>query len=214
MPKTRYARSGDISIAYQALGEGPDLVLIPGIYGHLEIQWEFPSVSQFFQRLASFSRVLIFDKRGTGMSDRDVGIPTLEERMDDVRAVMDAVGAERAAIHGASEGGPMGALFAATCPERTSHLILYGTFPRVTAAPGWPGIPIEEWTRSVDEAVASFPDAVGIETYAPSLANDPSFRELWAREEIGEEYPVGESRLVALKGISSEVRMAVIVWRE
>ena len=181
-PKTQYARSGDVSIAYQVFGEGPDIVFIPGVYGHLEMQWEFPDVPQFFERIASFSRVIVFDKRGTGMSDRDVGIPTLEERMDDVRAVMDAVGSERAAIHGASEGGPMGVLFAATYPERTSHLMLYGTFPRVTEAPGWPGMSMEKWRRWVDELVAAFPNPLDVETYAPSYAHDPGLRELWARE--------------------------------
>ena len=182
MPKTHYARSGDVSIAYQVFGDGPDLVFIPGSYAHLELQWEFPHTARFFERLASFCRVMIFDKRGTGMSDRNVGVPTLEEEMDDVLAVLDAVGSERAAMHGSSEGGPMGALFAATYPERTTHLVLYGTFPRVTAAPGWPGIPSEDWSRSVDEMVAAFPDVFDVETYAPSLANDPGLRELWARE--------------------------------
>jgi len=124
-PKTRYASSGDINIAYQVFGNGPiDLVLIPGLVSHLELLWELPDVARFYEDLAAFSRVILFDKRGTGMSDRDVGAPTLEERMDDVRAIMDAAGSERAVIHGVSEGGPMGALFAATFPERTSHLIL------------------------------------------------------------------------------------------
>ena len=107
------------------------------------------------ESLAAFSRLILFDKRGTGMSDRDVGVATLEERMDDVRAVMDAAGSRRATIYGTSEGGPMATLFAATYPERTTALVLYGTFPRATAAPGWPGNPAEDWKRSVDEAVAN-----------------------------------------------------------
>ncbi len=180
-PKTRYARSGDVSIAYQVVGDGPiDVVWVPGIYSHLELQWTDPTWSQFMESLAAFSRLILFDKRGTGMSDRDVGIATLEERMDDVRAVMDAAGSERAAIYGASEGGPMAALFAATYPERTTALVLYGTFPRATAAPGWPGIPAEDWKRSVDEAVADFPNGLDIETYAPSVAGVPAIREWWS----------------------------------
>ena len=179
--KTRYARSGEVSIAYQVLGDGPiDMVWVPGIYSHLEFQLTDPSYAQFVESLAAFSRLILFDKRGTGMSDRDVGVASLEERMDDVRAVMDAAGSERAAIYGASEGGPMAALFAATYPERTSALALYGTFPRATAAPGWPGIPVEDWKRSVDDAFANFPDALDIETYAPSAAAVPAIREWWS----------------------------------
>jgi pimeloyl-ACP methyl ester carboxylesterase len=104
-PRTRYAKSGDISIAYQVVGEGSlDLVYVPGFISNLEMTWEEPSVARFFERLASFSRLILFDKRGTGLSDRDVGFPTLEDRMDDVRAVMDAIGSERAALLGMSEG--------------------------------------------------------------------------------------------------------------
>jgi pimeloyl-ACP methyl ester carboxylesterase/class 3 adenylate cyclase len=179
--KTRYARSGDVSIAYQVVGDGPiDLVWVPGIYSHLEFWWTEPVLAQFTERLAEFSRLILFDKRGTGMSDRDVGIATLEERMDDVRAVMDAAGSERAAIYGASEGGPMAALFAATYPERTTALVLFGTFPRATAAPGWPGMSAEDWKRSVDDAFANFPDSLDIETYAPSVSGDPAIREWWS----------------------------------
>lgn len=170
-----------MSIAYQVVGNGPiDLVWVPGIYSHLELQWTDPTWSQFMERLAAFSRLILFDKRGTGMSDRDVGVATLEERMDDVRAVMDAAGSERAAIYGTSEGGPMAALFAATYPDRATALVLYGTFPRATAAPGWLGIPGEDWKRSVDEAVANFPDALDIETYAPSVAGVPAIQEWWS----------------------------------
>jgi pimeloyl-ACP methyl ester carboxylesterase len=132
-PQTRYAKSGDIHIAYQVIGDGPfDLVLIPGILSHVEVWWEEPSSASFMQRLASFSRLILFDKRGTGLSDRvpDADLPALEERMDDVRAVMEAVGTQRAALLGFSDGGPMAALFAATYPERTRALVLYGSFAR------------------------------------------------------------------------------------
>src|ERR687892_1429657 len=131
LPETRYAKSGDVSIAYQTLCDGPlDLVFVPGFVSHVEHWWEEPSSARSLRRLASFSRLIRFDKRGTGLSDPVAGIPTLEERMEDVRAVMDAVGSERAALFGYSEGGPMAALFAATYPERTTALIMYGTFVR------------------------------------------------------------------------------------
>ena len=130
-PETRYAKSGDVNIAYQVVGEGSrDLVLVPGFVSHLDLDWEEPRYAHFLRRLASFSRLIMFDKRGTGLSDRPGGLPDLETRMDDVRAVMDTVGSERAALLGYSEGGPMCILFAATYPERTSALVLYGTYAK------------------------------------------------------------------------------------
>ncbi len=128
-PETHYARSGDLSIAYQVLGSGPiDLIIAPGAISHVEVQWEEPSFVRWMERLSTFARVIHFDKRGTGMSDRVAGVATLEERMDDIRAVMEAAGSERAALMGISEGGPMSVLFAATYPERTTALIIYGSF--------------------------------------------------------------------------------------
>src|SRR3989304_1598541 len=132
-PITRYAKSGDVNIAYQAVGDGPrDLVYVMGWVTHLELFWDEPSVARFMERLASFSRLILFDKRGTGMSDRVPlsELPTLEQRMDDVRAVMDAAESERAGIFGVSEGGPQGALFAATYPERTTALVVSGSSAR------------------------------------------------------------------------------------
>jgi pimeloyl-ACP methyl ester carboxylesterase len=132
-PKTRYARSGDVNIAYQVVGEGPiDLVFVPAFVSHVELVWEEPIAARFFNRLASFSRLILLDKRGTGLSDPVpiAELPDLEERMDDVRAVMDEVGSERAALAAASEGGPMTLLFAATYPERTAALVLFSTYPR------------------------------------------------------------------------------------
>jgi class 3 adenylate cyclase len=127
----QYARSGDVNIAYQVVGEGPfDLVLVSGFVSHLEIDWEEPRSAHFLERLASFSRLIRFDKRGTGLSDRPGGLPDLETRMDDVRAVMDAAGSERAALFGYSEGAPMSVLFAATYPSRTTALVLYGTYAK------------------------------------------------------------------------------------
>ncbi len=126
-PETRYARSGSVNIAYQVVGAGPlDLVLVPGFVSHLELDWEEPRSAYFLERLASFSRLIRFDKRGTGLSD----LSDLETRMEDVHAVMDAAGSERAPLFGYSEGGPMCVLFAATYPERTSALVLYGSYAK------------------------------------------------------------------------------------
>ena len=128
-PETRYARSGDVRIAFQVVGGGPfNLVFVPGFISNLDLTWDTPARARFFSRLSSFSRVILFDKRGTGLSDRVSAMPTLEERMDDVRAVMDAAGSERAALFGISEGGAMSVLFAATYPERTQALVLCGTY--------------------------------------------------------------------------------------
>jgi pimeloyl-ACP methyl ester carboxylesterase len=127
----RYAKSGDVNIAYEVSGDGPfDLVFIPGFFSHLEIDLEHPANAHILVRLSSFSRLIRFDKRGTGLSDRDVGLPDFETRMDDIRAVMDAVGSESAALFGYSEGGPMSVLFAATFPKRTRALVLYGTYAK------------------------------------------------------------------------------------
>jgi class 3 adenylate cyclase len=127
----RYAKSGDVNIAYQVTGDGPfDLVVVSGFFSHLEIDLEHPSVAHLYDRLSSFARLIRFDKRGTGLSDRSVGLPDFETRMDDVRAVMDAAGSEQAALFGYSEGGPMCVLFAATYPERVRALVLYGTYAK------------------------------------------------------------------------------------
>src|SRR5262245_59529550 len=138
-PETRYARSGDVSIAYQVVGEGPfDLVVVPGWISNVDFAWEDPLYAEWLRRLTAFSRVIVFDKRGTGLSDRDVGDSTLEERMDDLRAVLAAADSERAAVLGFSEGGPLAILFAATYPERVRALVLYGSFARVTEATDYP----------------------------------------------------------------------------
>jgi len=182
LPKTQYAKSGDVHIAYQVTGAGPiDLVSIPGFTSHLEHQWEYPSSARFLERLGSFSRLVRFDKRGTGLSDRGGGIPTLEQRMDDVRAVMDAVGVERAALFGISEGGPMSLLFAATYPDRTSALILYGSYARRAWAPDHPwGRTEEELKTLVDAVERTWGGPVGIDAFAPSGAHDEGFRRWYA----------------------------------
>ena len=138
-PETRYAKSGQVSIAYQVLGEGPtDLVMAPGFVSHVEVAWEEPNLARFLTRLASFSRLIVFDKRGTGMSDPTTGPPTMDERMDDIRAVMDATGSSRATVFGVSEGGTLSLLFAHRHPERAQALILYGSWARRLMAPDYP----------------------------------------------------------------------------
>ena len=144
VPTTHYAKSGDVHIAYQVVGEGPvDLVLIHGWISHLEYQWEDPASARFLNRLASFSRLIVFDKRGTGLSDRvaESALPTLEQRMDDIRAVMDAAGSYRAVIFGISEGGVLSTLFAATYPARTAALIMYGAYAKWIRADDYPWAP-------------------------------------------------------------------------
>lgn len=137
-PETRYADSAGVRIAYQVFGEGPfDIVFAPSMVTHVELQWKVRPWAEFFRRLGRIGRVIVFDKRGTGMSDRSVGIPDIEQRMDDIRAVMDAVDSERAALIGTSEGGTMCSLFAATFPERCWCLILWGSLPRLRFAPDY-----------------------------------------------------------------------------
>jgi class 3 adenylate cyclase/pimeloyl-ACP methyl ester carboxylesterase len=152
-PETRYARSGEVNIAYQVVGDGPfDLVFVPGSVSHVELVWEIPAWAAFLRRLASFSRLIVFDKRGTGMSDRVAGAPTIETRMDDVRAVMDAAGSKRGALLGLSEGAPMSVVFAATYPERTWALVLCGALIRSLWAPDFPwGYTEEAWDRVSEE---------------------------------------------------------------
>jgi pimeloyl-ACP methyl ester carboxylesterase len=181
-PETRYARSGDVNIAYQVLGAGPrDLVYVPGTISHLEWAWEEPSLARLYERLASFSRLIVFDKRGTGMSER-VEVATPEERIDDIRAVMDAAGSERAAVMGVSEGGTVSALFAATYPDRVSSLILYASL--VTGLPDddFPWAPpqeaYEEYQRELAE---TWPDLPWLSTLSPSVAADERYAEWRAR---------------------------------
>ena len=139
IPATRYVKSDDVHVAYQVFGQGPrDLLFVPGFVSNVEAAWESPAHVAFFQRLASFCRVILFDKRGTGMSDRGSQIFTLEQRMHDVQTILNEVGSERAALFGVSEGGPMSLLYAATYPARTSALILYGTYARRSWAADYP----------------------------------------------------------------------------
>lgn len=185
-PVTRYAKSGEVNIAYQVVGSAPrDLVFVMGWVSHLELFWEEPAVARFMERLASFSRLILFDKRGTGMSDRVPmdALPTLEQRMDDVRAVMDAAQSERAVLFGVSEGGPMTALFAATYPERTAALIVYGSYAKRIWDAEYPWAPTPEQRQEFYDAIEQEwgRGEVDLATIAPSVMADPRAREWWAR---------------------------------
>ena len=185
-PETRYARSGEVSIAYQVVGEGEhDVVFVPGFVSNVELAWEDPGWVAFYERLSSFCRLIVFDKRGTGLSDRVEGIPALETRMDDIRAVMDSVGTERAALFGVSEGGPLTLLFAATYPERTTAVALYGTDGAVrvrTSDHPW-NATREELERRVPEEGPPFASAEWtrgiLKARAPSLPRDEDTVARW-----------------------------------
>jgi pimeloyl-ACP methyl ester carboxylesterase len=182
-PQTRYAKSGDVSIAYQVVGEGPrDLVVVPGWISNVEVFWEEPSAVRFLESLARFSRVILFDKRGTGLSDRVPDMPGLETRMDDVRAVMDAVGSDRAALFGYSEGGPLCVLFAATYPDRASALITHGSYARRIRSSDHPWMPSpDDWDRFIESTVQGWGGPVGLAERAPSRMRDEAFVQWWAR---------------------------------
>ena len=165
MPETRYARSGDVMVAYQVVGEGPfDVVAAPGFVSHVEVQWEAAGWAAFLRGVAEHARVLVFDKRGTGMSDRVAGAPALEERSDDIRAVMDAAGSERAALIGFAESVPMSVVFAASYPERVSALVLYGGFARTLWAPDYLfGDTEREFRKELEEELEAFVTPGGLE---------------------------------------------------
>lgn len=200
LPETRYTRSGDVNIAYQVLGNGPlDLVVVPGWVSNIDVCWEEPTFARFLTQLASFSRLILFDKRGTGLSDRVADMPSLEVRMDDVRAVMDAVGSEVAALFGFSEGGTMCALFAATYPGRTSALIMNGAFARRTWAPDYPWGQTEEQVQTfLDKIESEWGGPVKIDVHAPSMAQDARFRQWWARRLRASASPAAAAALMRM----------------
>jgi class 3 adenylate cyclase/esterase/lipase len=175
-PDTRYAKSGDVHIAYQVFGEGPlNVVFAPPSFTNVEHWWDEPDVSRWLLRLASYARVVMFDKRGTGLSDR-VELPGLDQRMDDLRAVMDAVGMEQAALLGISEGGTMSALFAATYPSRCRALVLCGAYAR--------NFPTQEgFARFLDYVDHRWGSGGSVARFAPSRANDLAFQRWWAKSE-------------------------------
>ena len=176
---TQYARSGKVHIAYQVHGEGPlDIVFVPGWVSHVELAWEEPLLARFLGRLASFARLILFDKRGTGLSDRvpDDQLPTHEERMDDICVVMDAVGSKRAAFFGFSEGGVLCALFAATYPERTAALVLFGTFAKRIWSPDYPWAPKPEARQKEYEHIErEWGNLMDLSNYIPSKIDDEPF---------------------------------------
>jgi class 3 adenylate cyclase len=184
-PETRFAKAGDLNIAYQVLGQGDvDVVLVPQWLSNIEQYWEHPASSHFLRRLASFSRLIMFDKRGTGLSDPVPSTQALEERMDDVLAVMDAVGSERAVIFGPSEGSAMAALFAATYPDRCVSLILYGGFARWLHADDYPeGRWPEVAEQFAEQWIEGWGTGLSLRVIAPSLGDDPDFRRWWGRME-------------------------------
>jgi class 3 adenylate cyclase len=178
-PETRYAKSGALNIAYQVVGEGPlDLIYVPGWISNLELMWDEPALAHVLDRFASFSRLILFDKRGTGLSDPVPldRLPTLEERMDDVRAVLDAVECEQAAVFGFSEGGLMSVLFAATYPERTTALDLYGVFAKRVWSPDYPWAPKpDDRAREIDELERNWAERMDLDKLAPS--EDDAFKD-------------------------------------
>ena len=184
VPTTRYARSGDLNIAYQVFGAGPpDIVLVPGFISHVEFAWHEPLLARFLRKLSAFTRVIAFDKRGMGLSDRDPRreTPSLAERTDDIAAVMDAAGCPRAALLAWSEGGPASLLFAHSAPERVAALMLVGTTVRFTAGADFPeGIPRDMLELFIDTMRQDWGTGVGFELYAPSMADDERMRSWWA----------------------------------
>src|SRR5262245_2345454 len=189
MTEVAFAQSGDVSIAYRVVGDGPiDLVYAQGAFTHLDVYWELPAFRRYCERLGEFTRLILFDKRGMGMSDRVPGATPMDERMDDVRAVMDAVGSESAAIMGESEGGPLALLFAAAHPERTRALILQGAEVRERTDAAWPWG--EATAEEFEAGVVGIPDRwgkvshKGVPSRIPSIANDPSLPAIeawWAK---------------------------------
>ena len=179
----RYARNGDVSVAYTTAGRGPlDLLLILGFVSHLEIGLSLPLAQGFYDRLCSFARIIVFDKRGQGLSDRDGGGYTLENIRDDALAVLDAVGVERAAVLGISEGGSAATMLAATKPERVSAMVQYGTYARLSRAPDYPeGIPVEGIRGFYDWLFETWGEPKSAGAWAPSMAGDPELGEWWAR---------------------------------
>jgi class 3 adenylate cyclase len=207
--ETRYARSGDLHIAYQVFGAGSvDLVLVPGFISNVEETWDNPSAARWLERLARFARVIAFDKRGTGLSDRAGPVPTLDERMDDARAVMDAAHSERAVLLGISEGGSLATVFAASHPNRCTSLILYGAFARFAS-----------WYPT-EEKLAAFYRYVGekwgtgesVWKYAPSKVDDPGFKKIWARHErVGATPSAAIALVTALMQMNQEIDISGVL---
>src|SRR4051812_18945783 len=179
----RYAHNGDVAIAYTVGGAGDvDVLVIGGFVGHLEITPTLPAAARFAERMCAFARVIVFDKRGMGLSDRDAGAYTLENVADDALAVLDAVGVQRAVVFGISEGGSAATMLAAAHPDRVGAMVQYGTYARVTRAPDYPeGVPVETLRAFWNEMFERWGDPTGVDLWAPSVAGDPELRDWWAR---------------------------------
>jgi class 3 adenylate cyclase len=204
-PETRYAKSGDVHVAYQAFGEGSiDLVFVPGFISNIEHYWDDPSHARWLNRLARFARVISFDKRGTGLSDRVDTMPGMDQRMDDVRAVLDAVGSRSAVLLGVSEGGSLAALFAATHPERCRALVLYGAFAQFTH---WMDTR-EKLERFFEYADTRWGTGANLPVFAPSMKDDEAFKRWWARRERLGASPAG---VIALMRMNSEIDIRPIL---
>ena len=205
LPTTHYAKSGDIYVAYQIFGSGPiDLVFVPGWISHLDVWWDNPHTASWFERLGRFSRMLIFDKRGTGLSDRIGGLPGMDQRMDDIRAVMDAAGLKRAAVLGVSEGGSLAALFAASHPNQCQALVLCGAFAKFTS---W--FPtqndLDAFLKYIREKWGS---GDNMARFSPSCRDDQQYRLWWARRERASASP---SAAIALMQMNSEIDISAIL---
>jgi pimeloyl-ACP methyl ester carboxylesterase/class 3 adenylate cyclase len=205
LPETRYAKSRDVHIAYQVFGDGPvNLVLAPPFVSNIENYWDEPDFSRWLLRLASYARIVMLDKRGTGMSDRVTELPGLDERMDDIRAVLDAAGMDQAALLGISEGGPLTALFAATYPDRCRALVLYGTFARFAS---WLPTPeaLAAYLDYIDQAWGS---GGSLPMFAPSRQHDPAFQRWWGRfERLG----ASPAAAIALMRMNSQIDISGIL---
>jgi class 3 adenylate cyclase len=222
IPETRFARTADgVHVAYQVFGEGPiDLIVAPGVLSHLEAYWEYPGYEQFMRGVAQFARVITFDKRGNGMSDRVDKAPTLDERMEDVRTLMDVAGSRRAAMFGISEGASLCMLFAATHPDQVSHLMLYGAVPRAMAAPDYPyGFDPETLGTLLDTTVNSWGTGVMAPVLFGPRCEDPQVRKHCARMERMSSSPGSyelQSRmnaLIDLRGVIPHIRTPTLVCR-
>lgn len=203
-PTTHYAKSGEVHVAYQVFGEGPDLVMAPGFVSHIENYWDEPRVARWLRKLGGFCRVVLFDKRGTGLSDRVANLPAMDERMDDLRAVMDAVKIERAAQFGISEGGSLATLFAASHPERSQSLIVYGGFARFLH---W--IPTDQGFDAlisyIDEHWGS---GESLPWFAPTWVDDAAMRQWWGKfERLG----ASPSAAMALMRMNREIDISGIL---
>jgi pimeloyl-ACP methyl ester carboxylesterase len=205
LPTTKYAQSGDVFIAYQITGHGSiDVVFAPGFISHLELMWDEPRHARFLHGLESFARLIRFDKRGTGLSDRSVGFPTLDERIDDIRAVMDAAHSSRAVLLGISEGGAMVQLFAATYPERVSGLILMGSYSNAKIS-----IPSYRNPKDTEaQILATWGTGASLPDFAPGLAADHEFLDWWARFERLSASP---SAVIKLRQMNSEIDVRPIL---